>query len=319
MEGCSRHLSWSPDSREIIFDYEPVCKDVPEKLFRVNVPGGELTEVLLGTVIEYPRTPAWSPQGDWIAFNNDDPGNPDAQGVFVVRPDGTDLIHLASESGDPTWSPDGEWIAFAGQEGIHKVRLDGTADLQLPLPDESYDRCLDLSWSPDGTRWAYICRTTGQTHSTVALDLYVSEVDGSEVASLTELAHLGGLTPPSWSPSGDKIVLSGREGASHDVFLVDPDSLEWRNLTHSPDEEWYPIWSSDGQQISFLALGEDALSVMGNDGRDRRVVADIPCSPRDWRWSPNGTWIAFSCEYWRGGHTPSATWIYLVRVDPGAK
>src|SRR5262249_45932575 len=55
--------------------------------------------------------PAWSPDGDWLAFTGESV-YPD---VFIIRPDGTQLQNLTELTGHgtwPTWSPDGARIAF---------------------------------------------------------------------------------------------------------------------------------------------------------------------------------------------------------------
>jgi len=59
--------------------------------------------------------PAWSPDGQWIAFVSTQDGTPD---IYRIRPDGTGLARLtadAAEESKPTWSPTSAQIAFASR------------------------------------------------------------------------------------------------------------------------------------------------------------------------------------------------------------
>jgi Tol biopolymer transport system component len=312
-DGCSLHPSWSPDGSEVVFDHYPggACPwGHAETLHRVPVTGVSEWDVLRSLHIGNPSAPAWSPQGDWIAFGNYDWENPTAKGIYIIRPDGTDLTQLANEMGNPVWSPDGEWLVFAGPEGMYKVRRDGTAKLLFSSPTGGLDDCKDPSWSPDGTHLVYACKT----------DVYVSNADGSAVVNLTAHTPLGWVGWPAWSPCGDKILFNGGpSGGRRSIYVINPDGSELVNLTQGSHSEEHPTWSPDGQQIAFTDKTAGWLSVMDATGSNRRIVANIFCSPHYGSWSPDGEWIAFSCEYVSvGAQMPAAIWIYLVRVKPEA-
>ena len=58
--------------------------------------------------------PAWSPDGDWIAYIRRTPGTP-VQNLWVMHPDGTGRRALTKQAGrafTPSWSPDSSRIVF---------------------------------------------------------------------------------------------------------------------------------------------------------------------------------------------------------------
>src|SRR5262245_37980713 len=58
-------------------------------------------------------SPAWSPDGQMIAFSSTRSGNPD---IWVIPANGGEARQLTSHPApdfEPTWSPDGTQIAFS--------------------------------------------------------------------------------------------------------------------------------------------------------------------------------------------------------------
>jgi hypothetical protein len=74
--------------------------------------------------------PAWSPNGQQIAYISQDDGNFE---IYRINLDGSNKVRLTTEpasDGLPIWSPDGNWIAFRSDRGgswaIWVMRPDGT-------------------------------------------------------------------------------------------------------------------------------------------------------------------------------------------------
>jgi len=78
------------------------------------------------------------------------------------------------------------------------------------------------------------------------------------VSSNDHSKPIGRIRSYSWSPEGDKIILS----ANKDLFIGDINTQEWENITSSPDiEEYDPKWSQDGRYIYYLACTQDETSM----------------------------------------------------------
>jgi TolB protein len=139
----------------------------PDTLF---VGGGGWIDGILDPPGLGPEFPAWSPDGEWIAFRGKFslPGDSvwDRQRrlgidrrsareqIFIVRRDGSALRQLTDDAyhnTGPDWSPDGRRVVFQSEReegsdlfvvdtaGSHARRL-----TDRPGPDSSAD------WSPDG-------------------------------------------------------------------------------------------------------------------------------------------------------------------------
>jgi hypothetical protein len=100
------------------------------------------------------RNPAWSPDGDRIAFDTTRDSN---QEVFTMDVDGGNLDRLTTHPAgdtDPNWSPSGDALAFTstrdGTDAIYTMDADGTA--QTRRTGLGAGPSWQPAWSPDGTR-----------------------------------------------------------------------------------------------------------------------------------------------------------------------
>jgi len=121
--GREMHFSWSPDGTRIVFErFEPIQEErelgeAATDLFIVDMESGD--EIRL-TQDGMSRDPAWSPDGERIAFSHGPRGR---QHVALIGVDGGGLEILSARAEAGTffpygntiaWSPDGDLIAFSG-------------------------------------------------------------------------------------------------------------------------------------------------------------------------------------------------------------
>lgn len=151
---------WSPDSKTLLYDGEPVNKPRTNgaALKLVSASGGpSKTLVRLG---QGGADASWSPSGRLVAFVGWLPSESRAR-LYVIRPDGSGLRRLTGEvlSETPAWSPDGRSIAYATSDGtIETIRPDGGGHSTVArLPGGEVG---SLAWSPDGKTIAFDARKT---------------------------------------------------------------------------------------------------------------------------------------------------------------
>ena len=124
--GCDTGASWSPEGSQLAITglgYGHPCNINPG-LTLVELTDGTAKRLVApiisdglegeSTIIAGAHTPAWSPDGKWIAFGLDQDANAPlsfSTRLYRVRPDGTDLTPLTSNSqglaAHPAWAPDG--------------------------------------------------------------------------------------------------------------------------------------------------------------------------------------------------------------------
>lgn len=95
--------------------------------------------------------PAWSPDGQTIAFASDRGGSMD---IWLMDADGINPRKMTDGTGNntkPAWSPDGSMIAFVSDRGgnndIYTIHLDGSN--LAPVTNDPADDT-DPAWTPDG-------------------------------------------------------------------------------------------------------------------------------------------------------------------------
>lgn len=127
--------------------------------------------------------PAWSPQGDTIAFTH---GLYPAEGeIRLIRLDGKGERGV-TRGRSPAWSPDGHKLAFVRANGSIRVRdlRDGT---EQDLAIGSYP-----AWSPDGRRIAFVRSRRISPSGPSYPFLYVMNADGTGVREVGHWKRFAG-------------------------------------------------------------------------------------------------------------------------------
>src|SRR5437867_2794042 len=244
-------------------------------------------------------SPRWSPNGEMIAFTSNRAGKTMQLYVMPVRGgEARRLTDLKEDAAQLAWSPDSSRIAFTSRvpaeyydiedekkrpprritQLFYKLDNEGwTVDRRrhvfVALADGSSEPVQRTSgnyedenptWSPDGSKLAFISSRHDDWDIYPASDVYVVPADGGEPSRLTKTDGLCGF--PSWSPDGSAIALQYSSGVfdspRHVQIAVIPakggapllltTSLD-RNCGPYPEIR-EPIWF--GWELLFAAEGQ---------------------------------------------------------------
>ena len=104
------------------------------------------------------------------------------------------------------------------------------------------------------------------------------------------------LSSNGWgqAPKTSQIAFSSNRDGNDEIYVMDIDGKNPRNLTNHPGFDYSPVWSPDGRRIAFFSLRkkEDGLYVMAADGNNQHYLAHMHQHGHA-AWSPDGKQIAF--------------------------
>jgi Tol biopolymer transport system component len=159
----------------------------------------------------------------------------------------------------------------------------------------------DPAPSPDGKWIAFTSDRGGHA----ATQVYLMAADGSgEPRQLTEEPDSVRAGTPSWAPDGKSLLFVSTRGKRYNIYSVNIETRQVRQMTHAPGSHRFGCYSPDGRQIAFYSnrvrpgdLYGFNIFVMGASGETQdnwaRQVTNMMGSPGHPTWSSDSKWIAF--------------------------
>ncbi|WP_425442386.1 Tol-Pal system beta propeller repeat protein TolB [Rugamonas rubra] len=179
-------------------------------------------------------------------------------------------------------------IAYVTQEGrsyrLEVADADGEG-VQVAL--RSNEPIISPSWSPDGTKVAYV--SFEQKKPVVYVQNLITR------ARTVVANEKGSNSAPSWSPDGSKLAVALSKDGHTQVYTVNADGSGLRRASNSNGIDTEPQWSADGQSIYFTSdrSGGPQIYRMNAGGGDAKRVTfggSYNISPRI---SSDGKTLAF--------------------------
>ena len=253
---------------------------------------------------------AWSPDGKWIAFLSDRPGqisgSPEGKKqIYVISADGGEARQLTKvETGVNifAWSPDSKKLAFTAEDPESKATKDRK---------EKYGE------------YQVVHADYSMSHLWI-LEIPAVETEAPpEPKRLTEGATFS-VGEFAWSPDGTRIAFSAQSDpdlisiGTADIYVVAVNDGKVKKIVDTPGPERNPHWSPDGKRIAFeTAAGSKyffytnmKIAVVDADGGTPRVLTDaFDEDPGVIAWAVDG--IYFAAE--------QKTYAHLFRLNPETK
>jgi len=157
--------------------------------------------------------------------------------------------------------------------------------------------------SPDGSRVAFTVAWYVEGSSQMDGDIYVANIDGSNIRRLTTAEGMD--DHPAWSPDGTRIAFTSLRSGHPDIWVMGANGTGQTDLTNdflpATSNEHSPAWSPDGSRIAYASdiddFGHVKLWTMRADGSDKRRVlpgtAGTDVIDMEPSWSPDGSKLAF--------------------------
>ncbi|MCI0494898.1 hypothetical protein L0Z72_07810 [candidate division KSB1 bacterium] len=257
-------ISWSPDSKFIVFAAKSLGDDV---LHIVDVNKKKIIRAI-ELDLDGIFTPSWSPLGDEIAFMGIKNGQGDIYS-YNVTTESLDKVTDDSYSDlQPQWSPDGKKIVFSSDRGEYygenfptqvKMFNEEFRNLDIFIIDRETNfieritntNNLEASpvFSPKGDRLAYISDESG------IFNIYLYDLASKMNYPITNV--ISGVFNLSWQGDGSKMAFASFYNAGYDLYLlrnpleIAPGSVKLKETNfivkngHKPLNKNYALYNRD--------------------------------------------------------------------------
>jgi TolB protein len=228
-----------------------------------------------------------APDGQSIVYSSY--REPNVYEIYSLALDDGSVQQLTDRIGvltGPEVSPDGTSIAMAHGDP-------NTGNVQIMLMDRNGENAKDVpqivgwdpTWSPDGKQILFASIAGG------SVQLFVADRNGGGMRQVSNLPAVRGRS--DWSADGQFLVTYSGPAWNREVYMLNADGSNARQLTPSGGNSQGPSFSPDGKWVVFTAYfdhyGDDhgcEIYIIRIDGTDLRRLTDNEYCDYQPRWGP---------------------------------
>ena len=198
------------------------------------------------------------------------------------------------------WSLSGDMLAVYSSDGVEQhvdiIRLDDASLVERvtqSMRTANYDHLSigsgTVAWAPDGHTIAFVAKE-GPRDRILLWNLYDKQLSQTLVVPDLEL-----IENLAWAPDSRHLAFIGTGYGQSDLYTIDIETGERRQLTGTPQRENHPSWSPDGRYIAFSAKYHNQFDIKIYDLAEG-VSHTAISNPTDdlWpQWLPEGNKVLF--------------------------
>jgi serine/threonine protein kinase/Tol biopolymer transport system component len=258
--------------------------------------------------------PVWSPDGQRVA-----------SALYTPKDNSTRLVEVSIDSGETktitspgwlrisglAWLPDGSGLLLSGRDADTQF----SQIWKLGYPDGGLTRVTNDATSYDGLSLASDGKSAVSVQVNRLSNIFVA--DEASPANLrqitTETGRDEGLSGVVWTPEGE-IIYTTRIGAFQDLWTVERDGGNNRQLTFDSRSNFSPTVSPDGKYLVFVSTrsGDPNIWRSNRDGSEPLQLTSDPGIEGSPVISPDGRFVIYHLE-----DADNKMTLWKVSIDGG--
>ncbi len=262
-------------------------RDGNKEIYLMDADGSNLKNISQHPAMEYGAS--WSPTFKYLATYSNRNFNPE---IYLLDLENDSAIRLTNDGSDdvlPAISPDGKRIAFMSDRNqksrcIFLMKLDGS-EVQALTNNDVYEE--SPSWSPDGTSLLFTRQIRQEGDSTYAANGEIFTLDLSTKIAVRISNKDGYDSGAVYDPTGELIAFYGPGEQSFDIFIMNADGSDLKNITNDTLDAYSPSWSPDGKWITYTGGAQDNYEIyiinLANGERRQLTKTMIRNEKPSWR------------------------------------